>query len=1480
MATDSKHIPPKTILKEHFFELFESLHARGFSVEISDYVESFQLLDALGEENLAELKFQLAPVICRNEEEQKVFYQVFDNFINTVNQSWVRAQDIKVLKKKLWQKILIYSAVVVLLLVSYFTARSCFCKQSEAPKYSYARSSHILVNERAHFRSVETAATEDSSSSQKQAEELTHTDISITWDFGDGAVIKDTLAVYHTFKDTGRKSVRLDFNSPSQKMNTLDTFFVCDKSPELSQLSPEVTLSETYFLIRSAQDHEKPLLWVIDGTDSLFSTKDSIPYTFKQAGLHSIHCKYAQQYCTHENSLTVEVIDDGFTLSGISNPENRFRYFVSNWEIEVCLLLFLVVITLLILWVNLDKRRHEKDEVSYLKDTELPQFLGDTLPLELDFPESNHLIVHEAFFVKWSAQLMKRIQSGLTRFDIRNTISSTIRNEGFYSPVYSDKNIKRNYLFLINKVDAESPAAHLFEFITQSLLQQQVDLEMYFFDQDPSVLYRKNSHAAIGLKQIQDKHYQSTLFIWSNSMALLDRNEAKIEDSLKELLSFWPNRVLITTLPAKDWFVNEKALASFFYMVPADTKGLADINRLLDNQVFDQLIIGSSLYTTYHTRHINFENINALETYIDHPGLFQGLCALAIYPQLKWNLLLRFLHAIDPSLLKYEHLLKLTRIPWVANAHLPIVTRFELLKKLDTKNEIKVRQTFIHLLEEAETRETDYAHNEKRLLLIINKFILYAHDPITFKAYQKEEKEFIALYQQNDIPDLPLKYYLEKYDPESGTTVKQPATNWKTPLDKPGTKTTELKEYVAGKLTAPKHTSITFWLRLVKAALVCTWILCVMAMAGKFFTWSPFVEKEKIIDQGLKLSFDKDTCYRKFSSGSPLIIHVFHNKDTVLSVTDSLQEDTVFIDKNLSGHINQALLFEIQNGTGKVIASSVVLSSMNLKLSLTGNCTETVQDTLNIVYADNSQKTSAENLKNFLSGYGFYTSRLIRENFTGVNRVDYFGPDNSGLLKQKAGRLDSLVENYFQQAFKLERGSPSYLLQKGGKGFTVWIKNTGKAKPQVSIKYNSLSARLLANRVKTCINNSQQLNTGTEYSADIRRNEINYFRASFKDSLEQVLSCLRTYFPEKNFKVSFSNRINAKLFAEILLFEDAVSCPEKEGQNTSIIYYDYNKSTLRPKAKETLDSLISELKSDPNKYANLRAYSDEKGGEDYNLKISNAYLGNIASYFKQQGIEGNRVSGISYGNKKPKAGFTLATQPENYRGTACNRRVEIELVTKTPEVQTPEPPKPEPKIQILISDTALMNDARAFAKYLYKYDYKAGPVAFNYKSSNSSISYRDKQFYEQAQSIKTLFQNYFPDLQDIPLTYDPKNTQDISIYIRKKEEPKKQTETFTTYLGGGNGNKLYQSIELAKKYGIILNRLESNPKIGSTLLQIYSQEYPEQKQMLELGRFRPQTVRLNNQFEITIELMDFRNESGSPFSQAESVLKISISQLR
>lgn len=83
------------------------------------------------------------------------------------------------------------------------------------------------------------------------------------------------------------------------------------------------------------------------------------------------------------------------------------------------------------------------------------------------------------------------------------------------------------------------------------------------------------------------------------------------------------------------------------------------------------------------------------------------------------------------------------------------------------------------------------------------------------------------------------------------------------------------------------------------------------------------------------------------------------------------------------------------------------------------------------------------------------------------------------------------------------------------------------------------------------------------------------------------------------------------------------------------IFFDFDKATLRPESFPELDKVVELLQKNPNLHIEIGGHTDDKGSDDYNLKLSQGRAESVRNYLTSQWITPERVTARGYGEGSP-----------------------------------------------------------------------------------------------------------------------------------------------------------------------------------------------------------------------------------------------------
>ncbi len=112
-----------------------------------------------------------------------------------------------------------------------------------------------------------------------------------------------------------------------------------------------------------------------------------------------------------------------------------------------------------------------------------------------------------------------------------------------------------------------------------------------------------------------------------------------------------------------------------------------------------------------------------------------------------------------------------------------------------------------------------------------------------------------------------------------------------------------------------------------------------------------------------------------------------------------------------------------------------------------------------------------------------------------------------------------------------------------------------------------------------------------------------------------------------------------------------------EGVVLPNIFFDFNKSTLKPESYPALNRVVALMREYPTISVELGGHTDCVGSDSYNQRLSEARAGSCRQYLVTQGISPDRITAVGYGETRP-----IDPNCHPKRGNQINRRTEFKIL--------------------------------------------------------------------------------------------------------------------------------------------------------------------------------------------------------------------------
>ncbi|MBO9563614.1 MAG: hypothetical protein J7621_12605 [Niastella sp.] len=774
-----------------FEDLLVALKMEGFVLSVNDYIEFTAVFNQFKVDRDT-LKYYLAPIVCCNREEQEKFYAIYDHVYSSSETPIAERE--KLIRKSVYGTInavvksyaLSYRIFFVLLLlsiiasaISYWligrTNRNSIVNHYSSidttmkPLISRAGLNKLYVDKPVHLQ-IDTSVL--------RKKKLTDVKAWFFWSVEARSGRMSGSAITTTWQEPGSYKVKMDVVT---EVNGKPRILASD-STVLAILPPPVQVAmnkERYALgdtVRLSARHlldgysPKDFFWeVINDRDSatIKYVNDS-SFVASKYGSYAVALYYKdRKWLCARLIMSVEAkvaASQVLTAGPLVEKENDVHPTAIGW-------LMLIGIGLLAISTSLFAQKKSK----FLPEIDSDTTKGEELPMQVPFTPKDHFIQKLPVQTALAETLIRPIDTGAYNLDVKKTVLNTVRLHGLLSPVYNSIQRKPEYLVLIDAGNVF--LFNLFRHFVKTLQSDTVRINYYFY-YGPNAFYTEDGRRVAKLYDLRERHSNARLIIMGDGYNFIDYRKGDLKDNLSAELAAWPDRVLITPVPSMDWLGNESVLKKDFELVAADSVNLRRLIQLFSNNEEGS---GASYFRSqdvYESKYLDLTTIKELQEYLNDDDLLQWVCALAVYPSVKWQVMLAVGHALLSSRkaahkLNYSTLLKIGRINWLREEGIPADIRLMLLKELSLDDEIKAREAILHLLNETDPLIDNkrFAFEEKMVQVYTQSFVLYANNLHKYKQYENEARMFMSLWDKKKILDQVTVIYLKNENKQ-----------WETPL--------------------------------------------------------------------------------------------------------------------------------------------------------------------------------------------------------------------------------------------------------------------------------------------------------------------------------------------------------------------------------------------------------------------------------------------------------------------------------------------------------------------------------------------------------------------------------------------------------------------------------------------------------------------------------------------------------------------------
>ncbi|MFT3824259.1 MAG: hypothetical protein QM731_10075 [Chitinophagaceae bacterium] len=967
------------------------LRTENISVKPDDYIEMLKIVEQTGSDNIHQLKYRLCPLIVTNEEEQAKFYTIFDKYVQLnkideegepIKEPVPPTENIKRAIRAYWIYISLVALLITALLI-YFLTRPVY------PEYA---ANFIANKPNNQFITGDTIQLDAASTFNNLP--LDTTKAHISWNTGEGWTFTDQSQINLPVTAEKILYVSLKVNSGKQFQHEsvfTDSFPVCTYSLTGLAVEPNNSLpSKGDKVVLKAVFRGTPpaalLQWSVNDRP-LIATGDSIVFSFDSVGDYNIKASAGdcfaatksveQQFSIKEsgNNYLLQTLQSGAAIT----PATRMR----KWLLWT--LIALPLIALLTAYL-LHKRVKKQAQKPVIQDPPPPPNKPPyTVPLE---NKDLQLVARERDMNLLFRAMRSRTEDESSILNIPRSIRSVIKSGGVPTLVFTNKLRHQEYLVLIDKTNAKSQQLFLFEYLLKLVEQENIGVERFYYTRFDN-FFNDNFRTGISLQRLYELYPSHIVIIMGSGHQLFEPATAIPDQEKLDTLKEWEGKAILTPIPYKDWLTKEKILGKQLVILPADIQGQVLLMQAIREKQLQHSNYLSSVPEFYEAGMYYFTDVADIKEYLNDDDLFQWLCAICVYPRVRWEIMIEVGNALfnaagKPGKLNFSSLLKLVRIQWMKEGVFPEHTRLQLLKQLTVSNELLARKTVLEMLKYPELyfKDDHFFSVEKEQQQLTNEFVLFASGK--HPEYEAAYQQFKTKWNQGQVYDGALKRYLDT----------QAGDNWETPLRINNRQVPLGKYFETTDITNIHHINRRFR-KYYTAAGILLVASSILLLSGKPLLQKlnnknfPLLTTDNNQPFILNFQLQADSCVKDTADITGQLIT--HDSSYPLIFTNGQASTSLPYSKLDAATITLAW----KNNTQQ-ITTGVSFASSNTILQLKGNCPPPVPDKPLTVYIRYNNNLYASLMSSFIRAQsGRYTLIADQQDFSDSSRVIYYSKKDS-----------------------------------------------------------------------------------------------------------------------------------------------------------------------------------------------------------------------------------------------------------------------------------------------------------------------------------------------------------------------------------------------------------------------------------------------------------------------------------------------------
>ena len=534
--------------------------------------------------DIDQLKYRLCPIVARSEEEQKRFYELFDQYLEEVKPAdWTPPE--KEVKPHWYDRVPLWVWALLLPLFLVFLVLLIPPDPPPPPVVQFEHPAKVQIGQTVDFKNK--SIRYDSLRVQYEWQLVNAENDSVE----QTALLKDwRLTIPNPGQNFFKRILLIAADEKAGRRDTASSplTIVCLKTEPID--APEQAELDALVSFQTLSDTIGDLSYFWDFGDGEQGRGKEIQHRFRRSGTYEVQLRIERRLiddtCVQELEHRINIGQEKAFLATTHLEKDELNTLL-NFSLGTWILLGILGVLIIYYWMKwlVSMPPPDSEEEKRANEALLSLGLPDRGPYFIPFRNRNGLIRLSPSMFRL-ANILRQRQEGFRKvLDVPGSIRATMASGGFPSLQMANTTVPSEYLFLIDEQAAGSHQSKLYHYLFEFLRSKDVHVTAYRYDTILNRFWNDATPEGLSPDQLYRLYPNYRLMILGDARALLHSHlpaGPAVKENYAEFIRSWKNGLLLTPVPVVSWNAQEAALYRILPVFPGDIDGFQSAMAALE----------------------------------------------------------------------------------------------------------------------------------------------------------------------------------------------------------------------------------------------------------------------------------------------------------------------------------------------------------------------------------------------------------------------------------------------------------------------------------------------------------------------------------------------------------------------------------------------------------------------------------------------------------------------------------------------------------------------------------------------------------------------------------------------------------------------------------------------------------------------------------------------------------------------------------